>query len=154
MSDEAEAPAPEHPRLSDYWRTATLYGRFEMAVSVLVVGVLGVLIVVLSGQLIYLVIDAIPNTTAELGVAEGKAIFALVLTILIALEFNRSIMESLTTPRVIVQSRAIILIAILTVVRKLILLDVTETTGFTMVGLAALLVALGALYWIVTLERG
>lgn len=140
--------------LREYWRGESIYGRFETVVSLVLVGTMALLVVITTAQLVYAVVSEFPVTLDGLTVANVQGIFGLVLTVLIALEFARSIVESLTTPHVIVQSRAIILIAILTVVRKLILLDLEELEPLVLVGLAALIVALGILYWFVVTGSG
>jgi uncharacterized membrane protein (DUF373 family) len=48
-----------------------------------------------------------------------------------------------------VQVRAVVLIALLAVVRKLIILDLSSTDAFHLLALAAAILALGAVYWLV-----
>jgi uncharacterized membrane protein (DUF373 family) len=48
-----------------------------------------------------------------------------------------------------VQVRTVILIAMLAVVRKLIILDLTRTYALELFGLAAAILALGGVYWLV-----
>ena len=49
----------------------------------------------------------------------------------------------------IVQVRTVVLIAILALVRKFIILDATKTEPMTIIGLAAAILALGAVHWLV-----
>ena len=49
----------------------------------------------------------------------------------------------------VVQVRSVILIALLAVVRKLIILDLSSTDAFHLLALAAAILALGAVYWLV-----
>lgn len=63
-------------------------------------------------------------------------------------------MELLTTPSVIVLGRAIILITVLAVVRKLILIDPGTTSPLSLFGLPAIIVALGVLHWLAVVVAG
>jgi uncharacterized membrane protein (DUF373 family) len=78
-----------------------------------------------------------------------QALFGMILTVLIALEFNHSIMEVLERENSIVQVRTVVLIALLALVRKFIVLDTTKTDPLTIIGLAAAVLALGAAHWLV-----
>jgi uncharacterized membrane protein (DUF373 family) len=49
----------------------------------------------------------------------------------------------------VVQVRAVVLIALLAVVRKLIILDLSSTDAFHLLALAGAILALGAVYWLV-----
>jgi uncharacterized membrane protein (DUF373 family) len=57
--------------------------------------------------------------------------------------------EVLERERSIVQVRTVISIALLALVRKFIVLDVSKTEPFTLIGLAAAVVALGSAHWFV-----
>ena len=78
-----------------------------------------------------------------------QSIFGMVMTVLIALEFNHSILSVLERRHGIVKVRTVVLIAILALVRKFIVIDVTQETPLVMFGLAASALALGAVYWLV-----
>jgi uncharacterized membrane protein (DUF373 family) len=49
----------------------------------------------------------------------------------------------------IVQVRTVVLIALLALVRKFIILDATKTEPLTIIGLAAAILALGSVHWLV-----
>src|SRR3954470_561449 len=78
-----------------------------------------------------------------------QAIFGMILTVLIALEFNHSILSVLERKQSIVQVRTVVLIALLALVRKFIILDASKTEPLTLLGLAAAILALGAVHWLV-----
>ena len=84
---------------------------------------------------------------AEHGVFQ--AIFGMIFTVLIALEFNHSILGVLERKESIVQVKTVVLIALLALARKFIILDATKTEPMTIIGLAAAVLALGAVYWFV-----
>jgi uncharacterized membrane protein (DUF373 family) len=76
--------------------------------------------------------------------------FGSVLIILILLEFNHSVQLAIKHRTGAVQVRMVVLIAILVIVRKLMLLDYAAAEARTLLGFAGLLLALGALYWVVS----
>jgi len=76
--------------------------------------------------------------------------FGSVLIVLILLEFNHSVQVAIKHRTGAVQVRMVVLIAILVIVRKLMLLDYGTAEVRTLLGYAALLLALGGLYWLVS----
>jgi uncharacterized membrane protein (DUF373 family) len=76
--------------------------------------------------------------------------FGSVLILLILLEFNHSIQLAIKHHTGAVQVRMVVLIAILVIVRKLMLLDYATVDVRTLLGFAGMLLALGALYWLVS----
>ena len=64
-----------------------------------------------------------------------------------ALEFNHSLLGVLEREENIVQVKTVVLIALLALARKFIILDATKTEPMTIVGLAAAVLALSAVYW-------
>ena len=76
--------------------------------------------------------------------------FGSVLIVLILLEFNHSVQVAIKHRTGAVQVRMVVLIAILVIVRKLMLLDYAIVEVRTLLGFAALLLALGGLYWLVS----
>ena len=93
----------------------------------------------------------------DLGLGESfmdKAVlqdtFGSVLIILILLEFNHSVQLAIKHRTGAIQVRMVVLIAILVIVRKLMLLDYAAIEVSTLLGYAGLLLALGALYWLVS----
>ena len=78
-----------------------------------------------------------------------QAIFGMIFTVLIALEFNHSILGVLERKESIVQVKTVVLIALLALVRKFIILDATKTEPLTVIGLAAAVMALGGVHWLV-----
>ncbi|MEA2990474.1 MAG: hypothetical protein QOG83_3185, partial [Alphaproteobacteria bacterium] len=79
-------------------------------------------------------------------------VFGSILTILILLEFNHSIAVSLKQKTGIIQARIVVLIAILVIARKIILLDFKTANIETLAGHAGVALALGALYWMITVS--
>lgn len=132
------------------WPGLGLYERFEQIVSILLTMMIGLVVVAalinltfrIVGLLFYGLLDP-----ADHGVFQ--AAFGMIFTVLIALEFNHSILSVLERKESIVQVRTVVLIAILALVRKFIILDAAKTEPLTIIGLAAAVLALGAVHWLV-----
>jgi uncharacterized membrane protein (DUF373 family) len=80
-------------------------------------------------------------------------VFGSILTVLILLEFNHSIAVSLKQKTGIIQARIVVLIAILVIARKIILLDFKTANIETLAGHAGVALALGALYWLMSVSN-
>jgi len=150
-----EAPAQNQPRplgrFRESWRALTLYERFEQAVILGLTGVIAVIIVSALWNLILrvalsLVLADVFDPTDP---AVFQTVFGAIFTVIIALEFKRSILVVAERRFGVVQVRAVILIAMLAIVRKLIILDLSKTEPGIVLALAAAILALGAVYWLV-----
>jgi uncharacterized membrane protein (DUF373 family) len=129
----------------------TVYQRFEDGVVFVLTLLIAVIIVAALWSLARSVwIDVVlaqGNDGAELTKFQG--IFAMIFTVIIALEFERSLLILTKRGRSIVQVRTVVLIALLAVLRKMILTDLGAADAVTMFALAAAILALGAVYWLV-----
>lgn len=132
------------------WPGLGLYERFEqvvcfaltLVISGIVLAALAVLVIRVIGLLLSGIVDP-----AEPAVFQ--AVFGMILTVLIALEFNHTLLGVLERRHSIVQVRTVVLIALLAISRKFLILDPRETEWTKLVGLAAAALALGAVYWLV-----
>lgn len=132
------------------WPGLGLYERFEqivclvltVVISGVVVASLAVLLFRVAGLLLLGVVDP-----AEPAVFQ--AIFGMIVTVLIALEFNHTLLGVLERRHSIVQVRTVVLIALLAIARKFLILDLKEAEHTTLLGLAGAALALGGVYWLV-----
>lgn len=131
------------------WPFLSGYERFEQVV-VLVVGALVSALILLA--LLHLAATVVALVVQSLAGASDfamfQAVFGMVMTVLIALEFNHSIMGVLNRKRGIVQVRTVVLIALLALTRKFIVLDSAQTEAFKVLALGAAVLALGVVYWL------
>ncbi|MBO0738006.1 MAG: phosphate-starvation-inducible PsiE family protein [Alphaproteobacteria bacterium] len=127
----------------------TFYGRFELIVSGFILLLISVIIVYTSILASITVAEDffLGMQFIETGVV--KDTFGLILTILILLEFNHSIVSALRQREGSIQGSIIVLITITVIARKLILLDYASATPQLLLGLGGLALALGALYWLI-----
>jgi uncharacterized membrane protein (DUF373 family) len=140
--------APKAPRPGD-WRKYFTYLQFERIALVcimLMVAAIAVFAIVYTGM--KLVSDlALGETFVDKAALQDT--LGLILTILILLEFNHSVWIAITQRSGAIQVLMLIRITILVIVRKLMLIDFTVAEATTMLGFGGLLLALGALYWLV-----
>ncbi len=135
-------------QLRQEWSELTSFDLFEQIVSRIIMAIISIVIVY---SLLLVIIDLITTTSFGIDYVQKEVLqdmFGSVLTILILLEFNRSIAVGLAKKSGVIQTRIIVLIAILVVARKLILLDFSSASLQTMIGLGGLALALGLLYWL------
>jgi uncharacterized membrane protein (DUF373 family) len=124
------------------------YEMFEGVVSRLVMIVLGLL------TLYALVAAGIELATdLQLGAdfVEKELLqdtFGSILTVLILLEFTHSVYTSIKQRSVVIEARAIVLIAVIVVARKLILVDFKSATLEQVGAYGGIALALGVLYWL------
>lgn len=76
-----------------------------------------------------------------------QTVFGEIMTVLIALEFNHTLRYVVSREQSIIQTRTVLLIALLAMARRFIVLDLTAASN-EMFGLAAVTLALGATYWL------
>jgi uncharacterized membrane protein (DUF373 family) len=138
--------------LKQEWNELTSYQRFEQVVSRIIMAFVAVVIVY---AVVLTAIELAIDFTLGRDFMEHELlqdIFGSILTILILLEFNHSIAVSLKQKTGIVQTRIVVLIAILVIVRKIILLDFKTASVEALAGHAGVALALGALYWLIVVS--
>ena len=133
------------------WMLLTLYERFEQVVILILTGLISLVVVFAVWNLALKIFHAVlaPQGFDPTDYSVFQAIFGAIFTVIIALEFKRSLLVVAERQESIVQVRTVILIALLAIVRKLIILDLTSTDALQLFALAAAIVALGAVYWLV-----
>ena len=132
------------------WAHLGLYERFEQIVSLVLTGLIALVIVAALVSLTARIVGLLAFGLVDPANQEVlQAIFGMIFTVLIALEFNHSILSVLERASGVVQLRAVVLIALLALVRKFIILDATKVSPLTMIGLAAAVLALGVVHWLV-----
>lgn len=151
-SPESGPPSRHHlfEKTAAAWPRLDLYERFEQAVSLVLSLVIGVVIVVALFDLVLVVGYALRSEVlAPLEQANFQSIFGMIMTVLIAMEFNHTILGIFQRRDSIVQVKAVILIALLAITRKFIVLDVSGLDPLKIGGLGFSVLALGAVYWLI-----
>lgn len=135
---------------SEQWRLATAYEKFEQIVVLILTGLIIVVIASAIWHLAVKILFALVLTSFDpTDPAVFQTVFGMIFTVIIALEFKHSILVMVKREQSVVQVRTVVLIAMLAVLRKFIIIDLSATTANQMFALAAGIVALGAVYWLV-----
>ena len=132
------------------WPKHASYARFE---QIALGSVLLMLAVITLFAIVFVAVklaDDLALGEAFLDKAALQDTFGLILTIVILLEFNHSIYLALTEWSGAIQTRSVVLIAILVIARKLMLRDFETLDYQTLLGFGGLLLALGGLYWLIS----
>lgn len=133
------------------WRRLDLYEKFEHAVILVLTGLIALIIVAALWNLFLRVmaLAARPDLLDPTDPTVFQIVFGAIFTVIIALEFKRSLLVAAERRFGVVQVRVVVLIAMLAVVRKMIILDLNETGPGKLFALAAAILALGIVYWLV-----
>jgi uncharacterized membrane protein (DUF373 family) len=135
-------------QLRSDWSVLTLYQRFESLVALVLTGIIAMVIVVALWHLASQVIRGLLLGVLDpLEQSVFQVVFGEVLTVLIALEFNHTLQFVVARKESIIQTKVVLLISLLALARKVIVLDLDTTSSGELVGLAALTLSLGAVYW-------
>lgn len=131
------------------WAILTYYQRFESSVALILTLLIATIILVALCRLIVSVVTGLVFGLLDpLDHKVFQLIFGEVLTLLIALEFNHTLQYVVTREQSIIQTKVVVLIALLALVRKFIILDVQELSPGHLLGLAAITLVLGLTYWL------
>ena len=128
----------------------SLYARFELLISVVLLIFVSILIIcsiIVLGETLFVELTSDIRFTDTVAI---KDVFGLVLSILIMVEFNHSIIHSMRQHIGVIQVRVIVMIAVIVIIRKLILLDYSAATSQTLLALGGLALVLGVLYWLLS----
>ncbi len=133
------------------WGLLTLYEKFEHAVILLLSGLIAIVVML---AVWHLTVKVLISVVASGGFDPAdysvfQAIFGMIFTVIIALEFKRSLLVVAERHRSIVQVRTVILIALLAIVRKLMIIDLAATDAQQIFALAIAVLALGGVFWLV-----
>jgi uncharacterized membrane protein (DUF373 family) len=132
------------------WAVQSYYQRFESAVALVLTGIISLIIVVALYRLAAAVVTGLVLGALDPFEYEVfQAVFGEILTLLIALEFNHTLQYVVAREQSIIQTKVVLLIALLALARKFIILDLKDTGAAYLFGLAAVTLALGITYWLI-----
>jgi uncharacterized membrane protein (DUF373 family) len=128
----------------------TPYEWFERIILSITVFMISLVIVY---SLVLATITLFEDFISDIGFMETGALkdtFGLILTVIILVEFNHSIVSAIRQRSGAIQVRIVVLITIIVLARKLVLLDYTAASVETLLGLGGLALSLGGLYWLLS----
>jgi uncharacterized membrane protein (DUF373 family) len=132
------------------WAVLSYYQRFEGLVALVLTLVIALIVLVALFRLTYgvmtgLLLGALDPLDHDI----FQSVFGEILTLLIALEFNHTLQYVVKREQSIIQTKIVLLIALLAIARKFIVLDLSSVDAGQLFGLAAITLALGVAYWLV-----
>jgi uncharacterized membrane protein (DUF373 family) len=132
------------------WAVLSYYQRFEGLVALVLTLVIAVIVLVALFRLTYGVMTGLLLGALDpLDHGIFQSVFGEILTLLIALEFNHTLQYVVKREQSIIQTKIVLLIALLAIARKFIVLDLSSVDAGQLFGLAAITLALGVAYWLV-----
>jgi uncharacterized membrane protein (DUF373 family) len=133
------------------WKLLTIYQKFEHAVILVLTALIAVVVAFALWNLLLKILLSIFSSGGfdPTDYAVFQAFFGMIFTVIIALEFKRSLLVVAERRHGIVQVRTVLLIALLAIVRKLMIIDLSEAEAQQVFALAAAILALGGVYWLV-----
>ena len=136
-------------RSLDNWRRLGPYEKFEQAAYGLLILFIALMVI---HSLIFLALKLFEDILAAIRFGEAallKDAFGAILTVVILLEFNRSILAAMRGGAGLLELRIVVMIVIIVIARKLILFDYSAANLKNALFLGTLILALGALYWLI-----
>jgi uncharacterized membrane protein (DUF373 family) len=150
MANKILTLATEVRDLRSKWQTLSIYERFEQSVVGVLTLVIAVIVALATWQLLLHTLKLMDSHVVDPADPQVfQALFGMVLTVLIALEFKHTLLVVRHHRRAIVQVRAVVLIALLALVRRFIILDLYQTAPSIIAALAGAVVALGIVFSLV-----
>ena len=133
------------------WRLLPFYQKFEHAVILVLTALIAIVVALAVWNLVLKVLLSILSTGGldPTDYTVFQALFGMILTVIIALEFKRSLLVVAERRHGVVQVRTVVLIALLAIVRKLMIIDLSAADAQQVLALATTILALGGVYWLV-----
>ena len=136
--------------LRRYWKVMSLSERFEQVIAAVLGVIIAIVILLALWELIRLVVNTLvlqhQNVLAH---SVFQKLFGAILTLLIAMEFQHSIIKVIERREHIIQTKIVVLIALLALARKFIILDLNATSPQMVLALSFGVLVLGGVYWLI-----
>ena len=132
------------------WSDLSLYQRFEITVAFLLTLIISlVILIALYRLLVGVFTELVFGALDPLDHGVFQTVFGEIMTLLITLEFNHTLQYVVNRTQSIIQTKVVLLIALLAVARKVIILDLKTMGVGPTLGLAAIILVLGVTYWLI-----
>ncbi len=132
----------------------TLYQRFEQGVTAVLAMLISIMVLAALWGLIVEIYHLVLHGTDHLDHKAFQAVFSMILTLLIALEFSHSIIHPTSRSGGMIKTQTIVLIAILAISRQFIVFELQSDSAAVLAALAASLLALGIVYRLIRENQG
>ena len=132
-------------------RLLSLYQRFEHIVIMILTALIAVIVIAavwnLSLKILFGLVLSGSLDPSDYTIFQ--AVFGMIFTVIIALEFKKSLLVVAERHDSVVQIRSVVMIALLAICRKVIILGPNETDPTHILAFAAAILALGVVYWLI-----
>jgi len=132
-------------------RLLSLYQRFEHIIIMILTALIAVIVIAavwnLSLKILFGLVLSGSLDPSDYTIFQ--AVFGMIFTVIIALEFKKSLLVVAERRESVVQIRSVVMIALLAICRKVIIFDLRETDAAQLFALAAAILALGVVYWLI-----
>jgi uncharacterized membrane protein (DUF373 family) len=132
-------------------RLLSLYQRFEHIIIMFLTALIAVIVIAavwnLSLKILFGLVLSGSLDPSDYTIFQ--AVFGMIFTVIIALEFKKSLLVIAERRESVVQIRSVVMIALLAICRKVIIFDLRETDAAQLFALAAAILALGVVYWLI-----
>ena len=134
------------------FRLLSFYERFEHVVIMFLTTLIAVIVIAAIWNLSLKILFGLvlSGSLDPSDYSAFQAVFGMIFTVIIALEFKKSLLVVAERRDTVVRIRSVVMIALLAICRKLIILDLTETDALHILALAAAILALGVVYWLIS----
>ena len=131
------------------WSLFRFYELFERFVTLVLSWVIAIVIAIALVQLLRRVVPLAFNGALDmLDHQVFEAVFGMIMTLLIAMEFRHSITRGAGRSHGVIQVKTVVLISLMALSRKFVILDVAATGPETIAALALATLVLGIVYWL------
>lgn len=137
---------PERSKFDPLRYDLTRFDVFERGMSAVLLLGMSIVIVLAAVSFFVTIGEEIGKFGTHIGYATFQTLFDSALAVLIAIELAHSVLQSVRGHHGLVQVRTVVVIGVLAIVRKFVLLEIETADGQLVLGLAAALIALGAVY--------
>ena len=149
MGSRQSAPRKFLAETREHWPIMSIYERFEQVVAIVLSLVIAMVIALALVQLVIRVVPLLLSGAIDpLEHDVFQALFGMIMTLLIAMEFKHSIVRVALRSSSIIQVKTVVLIALIALSRKFVILDSSATGASTIAALAGATLVLGVVYWL------
>ena len=130
----------------------SFYERFEYVVVVILTALIAIIVIAAVWNLILEILLGLvfSGSLDPSDYPAFQVVFGMIFTVIIALEFKKSLLVVAAGRDTVVAIRSVVVIALLAICRKVIILDLTKTDALHIMALSAAILALGIVYWLVS----
>ena len=149
MDNRHHAPRSFFAETREHWPIMSVYERFEQVVAIVLSLVIAAVIALALVQLVIRVVPLLLSGAIDpLEHDAFQALFGMIMTLLIAMEFKHSIVLVAFRHSSIIQVKTVVLIALIALSRKFVILDSGATAAMVLAAVAGATLVLGVVYWL------